>query len=134
MAQPIKRIAKFEESRASSGAQRNHQAAMVPAQDIGRGAPLGATVGYGGVNFSLYSRDASRIELLFFDREDDVRPVRVILLDPLSTVPTTTGMCSSLACRQGSSTDIGFMGRLIPFKGFGLTLPKSCSTHMVAGS
>ena len=55
---------------------------MVPAQDIGRGAPLGATVGNSGVNFSLYSRDASGIELLFFDREDDVRPARVILLDP----------------------------------------------------
>jgi isoamylase len=55
---------------------------MVPAQDIGRSSPLGATVGCSGVNFSLYSRDASRIELLFFDREDDARPARVILLDP----------------------------------------------------
>jgi glycogen operon protein len=34
------------------------------------------------VNFSLYSRDASAIELLFFDREDDGRPARVIALDP----------------------------------------------------
>jgi glycogen operon protein len=33
------------------------------------------------VNFSLYSRDASEVELLLFDREDDVRPARVIVLD-----------------------------------------------------
>ena len=36
----------------------------------------------GGVNFSIYSRDASSVELLFFDREDDGRPARVIHIDP----------------------------------------------------
>src|SRR6266576_5609970 len=55
---------------------------MVPTVNMGRSAPLGATVGHHGVNFSLYSRDASSIELLFFDREDDGRPSRVIRLDP----------------------------------------------------
>jgi len=48
----------------------------------GRSDPLGATVAEGGVNFSLFSRNATRVELLFFDREDDARPARVILLDP----------------------------------------------------
>jgi glycogen operon protein len=48
----------------------------------GRSAPLGATFQDGGVNFSLYSRDASAVELLFFDREDDDRPSRVIPVDP----------------------------------------------------
>jgi len=66
---------------ASPAAQRILNALMVPAPNIGRSAPLGATVGCGGVNFSLYSRDASGIELLFFDREDDGRPARVIPLD-----------------------------------------------------
>jgi isoamylase len=47
----------------------------------GRSAPLGATVEQGGVNFSVYSRDAARIDLLLFDRED-ARPSRVIQLDP----------------------------------------------------
>ena len=79
---PIKRMAKFEGATASSGARRIHQAVMAPAQEIGRSAPLGATVGCGGVNFSLYSRDASGVELLFFDQEDDARPARVIPLDP----------------------------------------------------
>jgi glycogen operon protein len=54
---------------------------MNPAANIGRSAPLGATVGDGGVNFSLYSRDATGIELLLFDREDDPQPARVISLD-----------------------------------------------------
>ena len=48
----------------------------------GRAAPLGATVTPGGVNFSVYSRGASGIDLLLFDREDDERPERVIRLDP----------------------------------------------------
>ena len=61
--------------------QRSHQPGIVPAASVGRSAPLGATVTGGGVNFSLYSRDASGIELLIFDREDDGRPSRVIPLD-----------------------------------------------------
>src|SRR5262245_9894647 len=44
--------------------------------------PLGASVCDGGVNFSLYSRSASGVELLLFDREDDARPARVIRIDP----------------------------------------------------
>ena len=49
--------------------------------NTGSSAPLGATIQPGGVNFSLYSKNASGVELLLFDREDDVRPARVILLD-----------------------------------------------------
>ncbi len=49
---------------------------------VGQTAPLGATVTCGGVNFSLYSRDATLIELLFFDHADDARPSRVIRLGP----------------------------------------------------
>jgi isoamylase len=43
--------------------------------------PLGATTRDGGVNFSLYSRTASGVELLLFDREDDAKPSRVIAFD-----------------------------------------------------
>ena len=49
---------------------------------MGRCAPLGATVTRCGVNFSLYSRDASGIELLLFDGKDDGKPSRRIRLDP----------------------------------------------------
>ena len=45
-------------------------------------APLGATLVPGGVKFSIYSRAASGVELLLFDREDDGHPSRVITLDP----------------------------------------------------
>jgi isoamylase len=72
----------FASAAASRAAQQTLQAVRAPAPNIGRSAPLGATVGRGGVNFSLYSRDASGIELLLFDREDDGMPARVIPLDP----------------------------------------------------
>jgi glycogen operon protein len=49
----------------------------------GASSPLGATVCDGGVNFSVYSRSASLVELVFFDREDDARPARVVPLDPV---------------------------------------------------
>ena len=45
-------------------------------------SPLGATVLSGGVNFSLFSRNATGVELLLFDRVDDARPARVIEIDP----------------------------------------------------
>jgi glycogen operon protein len=58
------------------------QTAMPPAITSGRSSPLGATIIHGGVNFSVFSRNAAAIELLFFDQEDDSRPSRVIPLDP----------------------------------------------------
>jgi len=48
---------------------------------IGHSSPLGATVVDGGVNFSVFSRNAAGVALLFFDHEDDARPSRVIRLD-----------------------------------------------------
>lgn len=47
----------------------------------GCSSPLGATVFADRVNFSVFSRNASRVELLFFDRADDATPERVISLD-----------------------------------------------------
>ena len=67
---------------AGAAVQRIRQEVMIPAANMGRSTPLGAAVCHDGVNFSLYSRDASGIELLLFDREDDVRPARVIPFDP----------------------------------------------------
>ena len=45
-------------------------------------APLGATVLETGVNFSVYSKHASLVELLLFDRVGDARPARTIPIDP----------------------------------------------------
>src|SRR5499427_3184143 len=50
----------------------------------GHSSPLGATVVDGGVNFSLFSRSATGVELLLFDREDDARPARLMHLDPVA--------------------------------------------------
>ncbi len=44
--------------------------------------PLGADLRPDGVGFSVYSADATGIELLLFDTVDDPRPARVITLDP----------------------------------------------------
>jgi len=52
------------------------------AESEGQSYPLGATILPDGVNFSLFSRSASAVELLLFDREDDARPSRVIPIDP----------------------------------------------------
>ena len=48
---------------------------------LGQSSPLGATVRDGGVNFSVFSRSASAVELLLFDRTDDAHPSRSIELD-----------------------------------------------------
>jgi glycogen operon protein len=55
---------------------------MTVAATTGQSFPLGATLSDGGANFSLFSRSATGVELLFFDREDDVKPARVVRLDP----------------------------------------------------
>jgi isoamylase len=47
----------------------------------GSSAPLGATVRPDGVNFSVFSKRASLVELLLFDDENAVRPARVVPLD-----------------------------------------------------
>ena len=51
---------------------------------VGRGKcfPIGATVHTQGVNFCLYSKHSTLVELLLFDREDDAKPAEVIPLDP----------------------------------------------------
>ncbi len=48
----------------------------------GTSFPLGARVQGGGVNFSVYSRNATLVELLLFDGGDAVEPARVIPLEP----------------------------------------------------
>jgi pullulanase/glycogen debranching enzyme len=49
--------------------------------DMGRSFPLGATILAEGVNFSVFSRRASRLDLLLFDYVDAAHPTRVIELD-----------------------------------------------------
>lgn len=43
---------------------------------------LGATIAPDGVNFCVFSKNCTAVELLLFDRVDERRPARVIPLDP----------------------------------------------------
>lgn len=48
----------------------------------GDAAPLGATVKVAGVNFSVFSKCATGIELLLFDGANDAQPTHAMTLDP----------------------------------------------------
>jgi isoamylase len=50
--------------------------------EVGSSSPLGATVRSDGVNFSVYSKNATLVELLLFDSVDAIQASRVITLDP----------------------------------------------------
>ena len=52
------------------------------ATERGRSHPLGAHPDAGGINFAFFSEFATGIELLLFDRHDDVEPYQTIVLDP----------------------------------------------------
>ena len=63
-------------------AERNASTGDKEFGKIGRSCPIGATVFSGGVNFCVYSRNATAVELLLFNREDDAHPERMITIDP----------------------------------------------------
>src|SRR5579862_6391986 len=62
--------------------EQNHSPQTLQTTEVGRCAPLGATVTRSGVNFSLYSRHASAIDLLLFEDIDAEKPSQTIQLDP----------------------------------------------------
>ena len=104
---------------ASAGSQCP-DAAVTDGKTAGRARRSGPRSSTGGVNFSLFSRTATGVELLFFDREDDATPSRVVRhRSGDRTAPTTTGTCSCRACGRGSSTATGSRGRRRPSAGCG---------------
>ena len=50
--------------------------------DRGKSFPLGAAVCPDGVNFSVFSKHGTAVDLLLFERVDESKPSRVIALDP----------------------------------------------------
>ena len=54
--------------------------------------PLGATVTATGVNFSVFSYDATRAELLLFDTDDATQPRHMSISSPGRVEPHTIGM------------------------------------------
>jgi glycogen operon protein len=59
-------------------------AEMTEVADVRRGipSPLGAREFEGGVNFALFSRDATQVQLEFFAQAADSKPERIVVLDP----------------------------------------------------
>jgi isoamylase len=55
---------------------------IAPNAEKGSPHPLGATPDKDGVNFSLFSRNATAVDLLLFEKHDDRDPFQVIQLDP----------------------------------------------------
>src|ERR1051325_1785763 len=70
------------QSTLTSEAPRSKKRTRVVDSREGHAAPLGATVTTAGVNFSVFSKDATALDLLLFDHDDDPRPPRVIRIDP----------------------------------------------------
>ena len=103
-------------------------------QVTGRSVPLGATVGDGGVNFSLFSRTATGVELLFFDREDDAKPSRVIPLDPVANRTYHYWHVLRAAVRRRADLRLPSLRPVRPSRaGCASTPQRSCSIRMVAG-
>ncbi len=63
--------------------ERSRTGSKGTARAIAEGStfPLGAHVTPSGVNFSVFSKHATGLDLLLFDRDDDARPARVIPID-----------------------------------------------------
>ena len=94
--------------------------------DPGRPHPLGATVDKEGVNFSVFSRNATSVELLLFARHDDVQPIQIIKLEPprtrLSFFGTSmSGVSSQARITPTASTD----RRTFTAEGFDSTATRS---------
>jgi isoamylase len=65
-----------------TGSRRLSVVDVVYGVEPGRPQPLGATVDATGVNFSLFSRNATGVQLLLFDEYDQLNPVEVLTLNP----------------------------------------------------
>ncbi len=50
----------------------------------GKSFPLGATVYPSGVNFSVFAKGGTTVQLLLFDHVDDAQPSRTTTLDPVT--------------------------------------------------
>ena len=69
------------EPRAATRTWAERLANVTTGWGAGRSFPLGATIVSGGVNFSVFSRQATRVELLLFDDATAPEPARIIELD-----------------------------------------------------
>ncbi len=71
----------------------------------------------GGVNFSLFSRTATGVDLLLFDREEDAQPSRVAELDPVTNHTYHYWHAFLPAVRSGQVYGYRVKGQSVPGKG-----------------
>ena len=105
---------------AMAGALRADDAARVTEVWPGRPFPLGPTWDGDGVNFSLFSEHAERVELCLFD-DDGARDTA----SRSPSAPATTGTATCPASRPGSATATACTVRTSPRRATGSTRP-SC--------
>ena len=100
-----------------------------------RPAPLGATVSPTGVNFSIFSKHATGLELLLFDRDDDARPARVIPIDPATNRQYHYWHVFVPGLRAGTDLRVPRVrARSTPRTGIGSIRKRSCSIRTDARS
>jgi hypothetical protein len=97
----------------------------------GESAPLGARVTGGGVNFSLFSRDADLVELLLFDGPQAIEPAETIPLDSRSTAPPAGTFVPGPTPGRLHGTGVRTVGT---DRGLCLVRTRSCSIPMGAPS
>ena len=100
----------------------------------GRSFPLGATVSSDGVNFSVFSKGGTEVELLLFGEVDAPRPERVIILDPRKIGPIITGTSSFPASKPDRFMLTGWRVPGPPKEAPDLTRGKSSWTLMAGPS
>ena len=105
---------------------------MNSAARIGSSSPLGATIIEGGANFSLFSRGATGVELLFFDNESDARPSRVIPIDPAANRTYHYWHVFVPGVEPGQIYGYRVQGASDPSKGMRFDPTKYSSIHTVA--
>ena len=68
----------------SSTRAKASKSGTVAVETVGSAEPLGATVTPDGVNFSVFSKYATGVDLLLFNHTDDAKPSRVVQFDPVA--------------------------------------------------
>ena len=68
--------------KSKAAAQRSHAEKALPPLQFSHPLPYGAVLSERGVQFVVYSRSATAMRVLLYDKTDDPEPAEVIALDP----------------------------------------------------
>ncbi len=101
-------------------------------QKCGQPTPIGATVLPTGTNFCLYSREATGVDLLFFDLDNDSKPSRIVTIDPIINRTYHYWHTFVPGIRAGQIYGYRVHGPLIRQVGFASIQQRYCLTLMAA--